>query len=33
VRDFRVPEVWAKGYRLVLDVYGATGGFPRKVTY
>ena len=28
-----MPEVWAKGYRLVLDVYEATGGFPRKETY
>jgi four helix bundle protein len=33
VRDFRELKVWQKGHRLVLDVYEATGRFPRQETY
>jgi len=33
VRDFRELKVWEKSHRLVLDVYGATGGFPREESY
>jgi hypothetical protein len=31
-RDFRVPEVWAKGYPLVLDLYEATGSLGKNPT-
>jgi four helix bundle protein len=33
VRDFRKLKVWKKSHRLVLDVYNATGTFPREETY
>ena len=33
MRDFRELKVWEKSHRLVLDVYGATGGFPREESY
>jgi four helix bundle protein len=33
VRDFRKMKVWEKSHRLVLDVYQATGTFPREETY
>ncbi len=30
MRDFKSLEVWEKAHRLTLDVYRATGGFPRE---
>jgi four helix bundle protein len=33
VRDFRKLKVWWRSHRLVLDVYEATGAFPREETY
>lgn len=33
MRDFRELRVWNKGHRLVLEVYGATAGFPRQELY
>jgi four helix bundle protein len=33
VRDFRELKVWERSHRLVLDVYDATGRFPREETY
>jgi four helix bundle protein len=33
VRDFRELKVWERSHRLVLDVYEATGNFPREETY
>ncbi len=33
MRDFRELRVWEKGHRLALDIYEATGGFPREETY
>ncbi len=33
VRDFRELKVWERSHRLVLDVYEATGKFPREETY
>jgi four helix bundle protein len=33
VRDFRKLKVWRRSHRLVLDVYEATGAFPREETY
>ena len=33
MRDFRELKVWERSHRLVLDVYEATGTFPREETY
>jgi four helix bundle protein len=33
MRNFRALKVWEKSHRLVLDVYEATGTFPREETY
>jgi four helix bundle protein len=33
MRDFRQLKVWERGHRLVLDIYEATGKFPRQETY
>jgi four helix bundle protein len=33
MRSFRALRVWEKSHRLVLDVYQATGTFPREETY
>ena len=33
MRDFRTLKVWVRGHRLVLDVYQATGNFPREERY
>jgi four helix bundle protein len=33
VRDFKELKVWQRSHRLVLDVYEATGRFPRQETY
>ena len=33
VRDFRRLGVWRKSHRLTLDVYTATGRFPRRESY
>jgi four helix bundle protein len=33
VRNFRALKVWEKSHRLTLDVYNATGTFPREETY
>ena len=33
MRDFRKLKVWWRSHRLVLDVYEATGAFPREETY
>jgi four helix bundle protein len=33
MRDFRELKVWERSHRLVLDVYEATGKFPREETY
>jgi four helix bundle protein len=33
LRDFRELKVWEKSHRLVLDVYEASGTFPREETY
>ena len=33
VRDFRKLKVWRRSHRLVLEVYEATGRFPREETY
>jgi four helix bundle protein len=33
VRVFRELKVWQRSHRLVLDVYEATGRFPREETY
>jgi four helix bundle protein len=33
MRDFRQLKVWERSHRLTLDVYGATGSFPRQETY
>lgn len=33
MRDFREIKVWEKSHLLVLDVYAATGGFPREEIY
>ncbi len=33
MRDFRELTVWQRSHRLVLDVYEATGRFPREETY
>jgi four helix bundle protein len=33
VRDFRKMKVWQRSHRLVLDVYEATGNFPREEAY
>jgi hypothetical protein len=33
MRNFRELKVWERSHRLVLDVYEATGKFPREETY
>ncbi len=33
MRDFKELKVWQKSHRLTLDVYEATGTFPREETY
>jgi four helix bundle protein len=33
VRDFKKLEVWERGHRLTLKVYGVTAAFPREETY
>jgi len=33
VRDFKELKVWERSHRLVLEVYKATGRFPREETY
>jgi four helix bundle protein len=33
VRDFGELKVWQRSHRLTLDVYEATGAFPRQETY
>ena len=33
VRDFKELKVWERSHRLVLDIYQATGKFPREETY
>ena len=33
MRNFRALKVWENSHRLVLDVYEATGTFPREETY
>ena len=33
MRDFRELKVWERSHRLVLDIYEATGRFPREETY
>lgn len=33
MRNFRELKVWWKGYRLTLEIYKATAGFPRQETY
>ena len=33
MRDYRKLEVWAKGHRLVRDIYRITQGFPRREWY
>jgi four helix bundle protein len=33
VRDFGDLKVWQRSHRLTLDVYEATGAFPREETY
>ena len=33
MRDFRELKVWEKAHRLTLDVYRATGAFPREELY
>ena len=33
MKDFRELKVWQKAHELTLDVYGATGRFPREELY
>ena len=33
MRDFGKLEVWRRGHRLTLDVYGVTSAFPREEVY
>lgn len=33
MQDYRNLKVWEKAHRLVLDVYAATGGFPKNELY
>jgi hypothetical protein len=33
MRDFKKLEVWRRGHRLTLDVYGVTRAFPREELY
>ena len=33
MRDFKELKVWEKSHQLVLDVYQASGTFPRQETY
>jgi len=33
MRDFRELKVWEKSHMLTLDIYNATGGFPREELY
>ncbi|HEX2182971.1 MAG TPA: four helix bundle protein [Rubrobacteraceae bacterium] len=33
MRDFKKLEVWKRGHRLTLDVYGVTRAFPREELY
>ena len=33
MKDFRKQKVWQKSHRLTLDIYKATGNFPREELY
>ena len=33
MKDFRELKVWERSHQLVLDIYEATGQFPREETY
>jgi four helix bundle protein len=33
MKDFRNLRVWEKAHRLTLDIYNATGRFPREERY